>query len=122
MVTRKNPATLYVRRRNMPGVKCGRTNLTWQLLSLGLSSNYWKIKKIEMRICRGAGGDWVEPTGSWEVSEWLSIYLDLHLNDSIADRREEAFKHFIASLKHTSSFAPAFTSLGIYYSEAENPI
>ena len=40
----------------------------------------------------------------------------------IADHREEAFKHFITSLKHSSSFAPAFTSLGIYYSEAANPL
>lgn len=39
-----------------------------------------------------------------------------------ADHWEEAFKHFITSLKHSSSFAPAFTSLGIYYSEAANPL
>jgi superkiller protein 3 len=40
----------------------------------------------------------------------------------IADHREEAFKHFITSLKHCSTFAPAFTSLGIYYSEVANPL
>ncbi|KAH9978973.1 TPR-like protein [Lactifluus volemus] len=37
------------------------------------------------------------------------------------EHREEAYKYFITSLKHYSSFAPAFTSLGIYYSEAANP-
>jgi hypothetical protein len=55
------------------------------------------------------------------VSELFPIHRNIHLNDFIADHREEAFKHFITSLKHTSSFAPAFTSLGIYYSEAANP-
>ncbi|KAI9511143.1 TPR-like protein, partial [Russula earlei] len=39
-----------------------------------------------------------------------------------ADHREEAFKYFITSLKHSSSFAPAFTSLGIYYLEFANPL
>jgi superkiller protein 3 len=38
-----------------------------------------------------------------------------------ADHREEAYKHYITSLKHDTTFAPAFTSLGIYYSEAANP-
>jgi superkiller protein 3 len=38
-----------------------------------------------------------------------------------AEHREEAYKYFITSLKHYSSFAPAFTSLGIYYSEAATP-
>ncbi|KAF9007975.1 hypothetical protein BDQ17DRAFT_1275914 [Cyathus striatus] len=37
-------------------------------------------------------------------------------------RREEAYKYFINSLKHDSSFAPAFTSLGVYYSEYASPL
>ncbi|KAH9083896.1 TPR-like protein [Lactarius deliciosus] len=37
------------------------------------------------------------------------------------DHREEAFQLFITSLKYSSSFAPAYTSLGIYYSEVTNP-
>ncbi|KAH9058809.1 TPR-like protein [Lactarius vividus] len=37
------------------------------------------------------------------------------------DHREEAFQLFITSLKYSSSFAPAYTSLGIYYSEVANP-
>ncbi|KAF8270248.1 TPR-like protein [Lactarius quietus] len=39
-----------------------------------------------------------------------------------ADTREEAYQLFITSLKHSPSFAPAYTSLGIYYSEAANPL
>lgn len=35
--------------------------------------------------------------------------------------KEDAYKYFIASLKANSSFAPAFTSLGIYYGEFANP-
>ncbi|KAI9442528.1 TPR-like protein [Lactarius indigo] len=38
-----------------------------------------------------------------------------------SDNREEAFQLFITSLKFSSSFAPAYTSLGIYYSEVANP-
>ncbi|KAH9895045.1 TPR-like protein [Cubamyces lactineus] len=37
------------------------------------------------------------------------------------DQREEAYKYFITSLKRFSNFAPAFTSLGIYYSEFLSP-
>ncbi|KZT27982.1 TPR-like protein [Neolentinus lepideus HHB14362 ss-1] len=33
------------------------------------------------------------------------------------DRREEAYRMFITSLKHSPSYAPAFTSLGIYYAD-----
>ncbi|KZO90759.1 TPR-like protein [Calocera viscosa TUFC12733] len=36
-------------------------------------------------------------------------------------RYEEAYKAFIASLKRLPTFAPAFTSLGIYYSEVASP-
>ncbi|KAH9947609.1 TPR-like protein [Amylocystis lapponica] len=35
--------------------------------------------------------------------------------------REEAYRHFITSLKRSPTFAPAFTSLGIYYSEFLSP-
>ncbi|KAI0633616.1 TPR-like protein [Trametes polyzona] len=35
--------------------------------------------------------------------------------------REEAYKHFVTSLKRSPTFAPAFTSLGIYYSEYVSP-
>ena len=37
------------------------------------------------------------------------------------DRREEAYKYFISSLKFSTTYAPAFTSLGIYYSEYASP-
>ncbi|KAG9127255.1 Superkiller protein 3 [Ceratobasidium sp. 392] len=35
--------------------------------------------------------------------------------------RDESYKRFIISLKQNSSFAPAFTSLGIYYNEHADP-
>ncbi|CDO72766.1 hypothetical protein BN946_scf184994.g19 [Trametes cinnabarina] len=38
-----------------------------------------------------------------------------------ADHREEAYKHFITSLKRSATFASAFTSLGLYYSEFLSP-
>ncbi|PIL34098.1 hypothetical protein GSI_03809 [Ganoderma sinense ZZ0214-1] len=34
---------------------------------------------------------------------------------------EEAYKYFVTALKRSSTFAPAFTSLGIYYSEFVSP-
>ncbi|KAH9940522.1 TPR-like protein [Epithele typhae] len=37
------------------------------------------------------------------------------------DHREEAYKYFVTSLKRSSTFAPAFTSLGIYYAEFLSP-
>ncbi|KAF8170200.1 superkiller protein 3 SKI3 [Mycena galopus ATCC 62051] len=37
------------------------------------------------------------------------------------EKREEAYRHFILSLKSNPSYAPAFTSLGIYYSEFVTP-
>ncbi|TCD60261.1 Superkiller protein 3 [Steccherinum ochraceum] len=35
--------------------------------------------------------------------------------------REEAYRHFITALKRSATFAPAFTSLGIYYVEFASP-
>ncbi|KAG5653623.1 hypothetical protein H0H81_011849 [Sphagnurus paluster] len=37
-------------------------------------------------------------------------------------KREDAYRLFIASLKANSSYAPAFTSLGIYYAEYATPL
>jgi len=39
----------------------------------------------------------------------------------IGPRIESAYKHFISALKRDSEFAPAFTSLGIYYLENASP-
>ncbi|KAF7315319.1 Antiviral protein [Mycena indigotica] len=36
-------------------------------------------------------------------------------------KREESYRLFIAALKYNSSYAPAFSALGIYYLEAANP-
>ncbi|KDQ10122.1 hypothetical protein BOTBODRAFT_164222 [Botryobasidium botryosum FD-172 SS1] len=43
------------------------------------------------------------------------------LSDADANRRKESYAMFITSLKRSSSFAPAFTSLGIYYLEHASP-
>ena len=37
------------------------------------------------------------------------------------DQREEAYTFYIRSLKANPAYAPAFTSLGIYYSEFSTP-
>ncbi|KAF5386053.1 hypothetical protein D9615_002427 [Tricholomella constricta] len=39
-----------------------------------------------------------------------------------AFKRDEAYRFFISSLKANSSYAPAFTSLGIYYAESATPL
>ncbi|KAJ7668399.1 TPR-like protein [Mycena polygramma] len=41
--------------------------------------------------------------------------------DTDDEKREEAYRYFILSLKRNPSYAPAFTSLGIYYSEFVTP-
>ncbi|KZT68315.1 TPR-like protein [Daedalea quercina L-15889] len=41
--------------------------------------------------------------------------------DMGSDHREQAYRHFITSLKCSSTFAPAFTALGIYYSDHLSP-
>ncbi|KAF9451265.1 protein prenylyltransferase [Macrolepiota fuliginosa MF-IS2] len=41
--------------------------------------------------------------------------------DQGGEKREEAYTFFINSLKRDSSFAPAFTSLGFYYTEVTSP-
>src|SRR5882762_3382300 len=38
-----------------------------------------------------------------------------------AAQHEAAYGHFIKSLKHSPTFAPSFTSLGLYYLEAADP-
>lgn len=43
------------------------------------------------------------------------------LNNIIDDRRDEAYKYFIMALKQNSTYAPAFTSLGVYYAEFVSP-
>lgn len=41
--------------------------------------------------------------------------------DCGGDQREQAYAHFIRALKKDSSYAPAFTSLGLYYLECAQP-
>ncbi|KAI0674837.1 TPR-like protein [Trametes maxima] len=37
------------------------------------------------------------------------------------DHREEAYKYFVTALRRSSQYAPAFTSLGVYYSQFLSP-
>ncbi|RPD63776.1 TPR-like protein [Lentinus tigrinus ALCF2SS1-6] len=41
--------------------------------------------------------------------------------DMGVEHRDEAYKYFVTALKRSSTFAPAFTYLGIYYSEYLSP-
>lgn len=43
------------------------------------------------------------------------------MENTEGNSREEAYSHFITSLKRDPSFAPAFTSLGVHYSEYADP-
>jgi superkiller protein 3 len=45
----------------------------------------------------------------------------MSLTPITGESREEAFKSFITSLKHNREYAPAYTSLGVYYSEHASP-
>jgi superkiller protein 3 len=50
----------------------------------------------------------------------LASYIEI--NSSLeGTSRIDAYTHFITALKRDSSFAPAYTSLGIHYSEFANP-
>ena len=58
----------------------------------------------------------------WEMGGSYSISHLFH--SSFVDpavQREIAYDHFIKSLKYSPTFAPAFTSLGLYYLEAAGP-
>jgi len=45
----------------------------------------------------------------------------LTLDSSLGKSREEAYPYFINSLKQDPTFAPAFTFLGLYYTEVATP-
>lgn len=51
---------------------------------------------------------------------WVALLTGLLM--LVDSNREEAYRHFIASLKANPTYAPAFTSLGIYYSEFASPL
>jgi len=69
--------------------------------------SWWRLGRAYWEM----GGERLVPNLSPHISKLFSV-----------DHREEAYKHFFTALKQSSSFAPAFTSLGIYYSEAANPL
>lgn len=55
--------------------------------------------------------------GRYDDPRFSLISLTLVTGES----REEAFKYFITSLKHNREYAPAYTSLGVYYLEHASP-
>ena len=56
-----------------------------------------------------------------KISIFHHSFAPFDLVDLAAERREEAYKYFVTALKRFSTFAPAFTSLGIYYAEFLSP-
>ncbi|KAG1745363.1 superkiller protein 3 [Suillus paluster] len=63
------------------------------------------------------GGKCVVDAGADALKEVFETLKDIEDRES----REEAFKYFITSLKHNREYAPAYTSLGVYYSEHASP-
>ncbi|KAK0440394.1 TPR-like protein [Desarmillaria tabescens] len=91
--------------------------------------------KEEHAWCRSRLGDFDFAVAALkEVLETMDT-LDHHVEESArclwrlgschwdmnGDQREEAYKYFITALKRDSMYAPAFTSLGIYYEEYATP-
>ncbi|KAJ6607768.1 superkiller protein 3 SKI3 [Mycena sp. CBHHK59/15] len=91
--------------------------------------------KEESAWCQSQAGE-VE-SGIEGLQDVLAILTELESSDSECSRclwrigkcywdiggekRDEAYRYFVLSLKRNPSYAPAFTSLGIYYSEFVSP-
>lgn len=58
----------------------------------------------------------------WRALSYVFNCIPLILYRFTGDQREEGYRHFILSLKSNSSYAPAFTSIGIYYAEYAFPL
>lgn len=57
----------------------------------------------------------------WFVVHFLSVLRHSRAARTAGDERDEAYRYFIKSLKRNPANAPAFTSLGVYYSEYASP-
>lgn len=71
----------------------------------------------------GARGESQNATELSEVS-WPPPYVpnySVDIHSSLDDYSADAYRFYIASLKASSTFAPAFTSLGIHYLIASSP-
>jgi superkiller protein 3 len=75
----------------------------------------------EISIRHAVFGGWVFAVGKWvaSVTNSLNRYRLAHLDTE--DKYEDAYRYFITSLKRSPTYAPAFTSLGVYYTEALVP-
>lgn len=70
---------------------------------------WWRLGKCYWDM-NGACNAWIEAVKNFN-----------RLPKCSDETREEAYRHFITSLKCSSSFAPAYTSLGVYYAEFASP-
>ena len=66
----------------------------------------------------GVGGEWASARGRQGVR---TSYLLRSTPSRSSAGYEQAYQCFITALKRSSSFAPAFSDLGVYYLEAANP-
>jgi len=88
-----------------------------------------KLKEIVQTLDEEEGRQEQEARAWWRLGKALwdsggtfqSIVIFLFVLSDSSPEKESAFKHFITSLKRSSTFAPAFTSLGIYYAEFISP-
>src|ERR1700722_10684161 len=80
----------------------------------------WRVSRAGIRTKHVVYGGLVLRTGKWVVC--IRDLWARHPCLSIAEsKREESYQYFISSLKRDPTYAPAFTSLGIYYSEFASP-
>jgi superkiller protein 3 len=80
------------------------------------------LKDIEDRDIDKARCLWRIGRCYWDLGGMTTRNFNLALLIPIAgESREESFKYFITSLKHNREYAPAYTSLGVYYSEHASP-
>lgn len=81
------------------------------------------LEGIEGREADAARCQWRIGVSYWDMGGAHSSYSRRILAEAatIGDKREDSYPCFIKSLKRNSLFAPAFTSLGIYYLDCADP-
>ncbi|KAF8504124.1 TPR-like protein [Gautieria morchelliformis] len=91
-----------------------REEWAWCIVKTGrLEEGITELKEVVQAL------DYGEGKGEQQARAWWR--LGRALWESGDDGKEATYKHFITSLKRSSTFAPAFTSLGIYYAEVASP-
>ncbi|KAG6908388.1 hypothetical protein DXG01_004817 [Tephrocybe rancida] len=64
------------------------------------------------------GKSYWDQKGKW----FMAFDSTLTHHAPTGNKREEGYRFFVSSLKSNPSYAPAFTSLGIYYAEVASPL